>query len=57
MVVYERNPDKVFQDVTQEFTQLPVQEQGLELVINCLAQTAGTALPYPKSLDYSDDIG
>jgi len=56
MVVYERSPDKLFQDITQEFTQLPVQEQGLELVVHTLAQTAGAALPYPLSLDYSDDI-
>ena len=57
MVVYDRSPDKLSQDVTQEFTQLPVQEQGLELIINCFAQTAGTMLPYPLSIDYSDDIG
>lgn len=56
MICYDRSPDKLEQDVTQEFTQLPTQEQGLEFVIHAFAQTAGSAIYYPLSIDYSDDI-
>lgn len=56
MIMYERSDDKLMQDITQEFTQLPTQEQGLEFVIHAVAQTAGTAIPYPLAIDYSDDI-
>lgn len=56
MVMYDRSPDKITQDVTQEFTQLPVQEVGFEFVVNAWAQTAGTAIYYPLSIDYTDDI-
>lgn len=56
MVTYNRSPDKLTQDITQEFTQLPVQEVGFEFVVNAFAQTAGTAIYYPLSVDYTDDI-
>jgi hypothetical protein len=56
MIVYERSDEKLHQDITQEFTQLPTQEQGLEFVVNAVAQTAGTAITYPLSIDFSDDI-
>lgn len=56
MIIYDRSPDKLEQDVTQEFTQLPTQEQGLEFVVHAFAQTAGTAIYYPLSIDYTDDI-
>jgi hypothetical protein len=56
MIIYDRSPDKLTQDITQEFTQLPVQEVGFEFVVNAFAQTAGTALYYPLSMDYTDDI-
>lgn len=56
MVVYDRSPDKLTQDITQEFTQLPIQEQGIEFIVNAFAQTAGTAIYYPLSMDYTDDI-
>jgi hypothetical protein len=56
MIVYKRSADMLTQDITQEFTQLPTQEVGLEFVVNAFAQTAGTAIYYPLSMDYSDDI-
>ena len=56
MIVYDRSPDKVTQDITQEFTQLPTQEVGFEFVVHAFAQTAGTAIYYPLSMDYTDDI-
>jgi hypothetical protein len=56
MIMYDRSPEILEQDITQEFTQLPVQEQGLEFVINAVAQTAGSAIYYPLAIDYTDDI-
>jgi hypothetical protein len=56
MIVYKRSADKLQQEITQEFNQLPVQEQGLEFLINAMAKTAGTAFYYPLSADYSDEI-
>jgi len=56
MIIYDRSPDKITQDITQEFTQLPTQEVGFEFVVNAFAQTAGTAIYYPLSMDYTDDI-
>lgn len=56
MIIYDRSPDKVTQDITQEFTQLPTQEVGFEFVVHAFAQTAGTAIYYPLSMDYTDDI-
>lgn len=56
MIIYDRSPDKITQDITQEFTQLPTQEVGFEFVVHAFAQTAGTAIYYPLSMDYTDDI-
>jgi hypothetical protein len=56
MVTYARNAEVVQQDITNEFEQLPVQEQGLEFVVNCWASTAGTQIPYPGAVDYVDGI-
>jgi hypothetical protein len=56
MVVYDRSADKLQQDIPSEFEQLPVQEQGIEFVVNALASTAGMAWFYPLSADYTDTI-
>lgn len=56
MILYTRSENHLQQEITQEFTQLPVQEDGLEFIVNALAQTAGTAFYYPLSADYSDGI-
>lgn len=56
MVVYDRSPDKLSQEIASEFEQLPVQPEGLEFKIPCIATTAGTQLPYPKGIDFTDDI-
>jgi hypothetical protein len=39
MVTYVRDPEVCEQDITQEFTQLPVQEQGLEFLVHAIAST------------------
>lgn len=56
MVLYRRSADKLTQDIPSEFEQLPVQEQGLEFVVNTMASTAGMAWYYPLSADYTDTI-
>lgn len=56
MMVYDRSPDMLTQEIPSEFEQLPPQEQGLEIVINTMASTAGTAFYYPLSADYTDAI-
>lgn len=56
MVTYARSPEVVQQEICNEFEQLPVQEQGLEYVVNCWASTAGTQITYPGAVDYVDGI-
>lgn len=56
MVVYKRSPDILTQEIPSEFEQLPVQEMGLEFIVNAMASTAGTALYYPLAVDFTDTI-
>lgn len=56
MVIYARSPNILTQDIPSEFEQLPVQENGLEFEVSCVARTAGTALYYPKAIDYTDGL-
>ncbi len=56
MILYKRDPMVVQQEIVEDFTQLPVQVQGLEFVTNTIAQSAGTNFYFPLSADYSDGI-
>ena len=56
MVMYNRSPDVLTQDILKEFEQRPPQEQGLETVIYTLAKTAGTAIYYPLAMDFTDGV-
>ena len=56
MVTYRRAPDVLTQEIPMEFRQLSPQEQGLELVVNTWAQTAGTAVYYPLAVDFTDRV-
>lgn len=55
-VLYNSAADHLVQEIPSEFEQLPVQEQGLEFLVPCLATTAGTSLMYPKSVDFVDGL-
>lgn len=55
-VVYNLNPEKLHQEIPSEFEQLPVQAQGLELVVNAMASYAGMNFFYPESARYIDGI-
>lgn len=56
MILYKRDPDVVEQEIVEDFTQMPVQVQGLEFVVNTIAQSAGTRFYFPLSADYSDGV-
>jgi hypothetical protein len=56
MVLYNMSPDKLQQEIASEFEQLPVQERGLEFEVPCISRTAGTALYYPKAIDFTDGV-
>ena len=56
VVVYNRMADKVQQEIPGEYEQLPPQEQGLEMVVHAVASTAGTAVYFPKSMQYVDGV-
>lgn len=55
-MMYRRSPDVLQQEVPNDFEQLPVQPDGLQFVVNCMASTAGTAIYYPKAIRYLDGI-
>lgn len=48
-LAYNRDPEYVEMQVPQDFLQLPVQEEGLEYQVPCVASTGGTILYYPLS--------
>ncbi len=55
-VLYNNSPEKLTQELPMEFNQLPVQAQGMELVVNTMAKTAGTNFYYPRSARYLDGL-
>ena len=56
MVVYNNDPSKLFQDIPSEWEQLPPQPDHLEFIVDTMASTAGTAIPYPLSIDFTTGI-
>ena len=48
-IVYRRDPDAIEFEMPVSFEQLPVQERGLEYVVNCHSRIAGTIVRYPLS--------
>lgn len=53
-VLYKRDRAQLWQEIPSEFEQLPVQEVGLEFIVNTMMTTAGTVIPYPKAIQYLD---
>lgn len=47
---YKRDPEKIMLEVPQDFEQMPVQEVGLEFIINCHMRNGGLTVPYPLSI-------
>lgn len=50
MILFKNSADKLTIENPLPFTQYPVQTQGLEMVVNCEARTAGAMIYYPMSL-------
>lgn len=46
-IVYDKNPDKLWQEIPQMFEQLPVQEYNLAYKVPCHSKHGGTIVPYP----------
>lgn len=56
MVSYRRSPDKLQAIIPQEFSQLPPQARGYQIVTFCEGRCGGVELYYPKSMCYGDEI-
>lgn len=50
MLSYHRSPDKLQQEIPQDFEQLPVQEEGLEFVVPTHSRHGGVKVYYPLSM-------
>ena len=55
-VLYRRASDVLTQEIPNDFEQLPVQEQGVEFIVNAMAATAGTAIYYPVAVRFLDGL-
>lgn len=56
MIAYKKDPDKLTLEIPQDFEQLPVQEQGLEFIVNCHERCGGVIIYYPLSIAKADGI-
>jgi hypothetical protein len=55
-IVYRKDPDAIEFEMPVTFEQLPVQERGLEYVVNCHSRIAGTIVRYPLSQRFAYGI-
>jgi hypothetical protein len=55
-MVYKKDPDKLSLEIPQDFEQFPVQEEGLEFVVNCHSRVGGVIIYYPLSIAKGDGI-
>ncbi len=55
-IVYRRDPDAMEFEMPVSFEQLPVQEKGLEYLVNCHSRVAGTIVRYPLSQSFKYGI-
>jgi hypothetical protein len=56
MIAYNKSPDKMTLELPVPFEQLPVQEEGLEYVVNCHSRIGGVLIYYPLSQYIMDGI-
>lgn len=56
MMAFNRSADKVDFQMPQLFEQFPPQQKGLEFVVLCHAETAGTIVYFPQEVVYGDGI-
>ena len=55
-IFYERSAENLNLDLVMPFNQLPAQARNLELVVPCLARTAGVTVHYPLALTKGEGI-
>jgi hypothetical protein len=55
-MMYRRSDEILANEITLDFEQLPVQPDGMQFVVNCMASTAGVAVYYPLAVRYLDGI-
>jgi len=55
-MMYHRSQDVLQQEIVNDFEQLPVQPEGLQYLVYCMAETAGVAVYYPLAMRYLDGI-
>jgi len=55
-LAYFRSPDKLEQEIPQDFQQMPPQERNYEYIINCHARYAGVQIYKPLSIAWGDGI-
>lgn len=56
VMAFEQNADNFNLDLVKAFDQLAAQARNLELVVNCLARTAGVEVHYPLALVKAEGI-
>jgi len=56
MLGYNPNPDKLTLEIPMPWEQLPVQERGLEFLVNTEARIGGVIIYYPLSVSILEDI-
>ena len=56
MICYRYDPDALTLEIPEDFRQLPVQESGLEFVVNTYQRIGGVLIYYPLSIAYADGI-
>ncbi len=55
-IFFERSAENLNLDLVMPFNQLPAQARNLELVVPCLARTAGVTVHYPLALTKGEGI-
>lgn len=56
VVLYNRSPEALQQEIPNEFEQLPVFQRGSNFEVECLIATAGMEFYYPRSCRYMDGV-
>jgi len=56
MIAYVRDPDHLTLEIPQNFEQFDADKQGMEYVVPCYAECAGTIVYYPQSVAFGDGI-
>lgn len=56
MVAYNDEPDKLGYILPLEFTQLPPQYDGYEVITHCESRCGGVVAPFPAAMAYGDNI-